>query len=794
MIQYLIEMTVYDPAIPGVKTLYYSTRGYTSLPTDTPANQFYDNRVVQAGNYEQSMFQPGKTSGISQVGFGEVRLANSDGALDHLIDYGSDGRIIVFKIITALGILLLPACSMEQPEFNNSEITVRIKDPQMVFNAPIQPTKYLGNNALPLGIEGADDIKGKPKPLSFGKVFNVTPALVNTSMLIYQVHESTATVPAAYDKGVELLQGADYADQVAMEAVSPQPGEYRVCPTLGCFRLGASPVGQVTADVIEGATSADRTAAQVAKRIAARVISAGDISTADVTALDSANSAEVGIYINAESTVLSALDQVLGSVGAWYGFAADRNLRMQQFTAPVGPPDVTLGPNDFRSLDRIASNDAGRGVPTWRVNLNYAKNYTVQTSDLAGVIAGREWIEAYIPGPPIVNSAVYGNGVVVAVGGFGSTALRSLDFGSTWSGSALPYVDAYYDVVYGKSIFIAKIGGINTNKYAKSVDSGATWTSHNSPFGETQTSDLCFGNDVFVWFPANGTNVGYKSVNGDDWTSFTLPISPSGPASFVATNGIFVAVCTDAVGNLAILTSTDGDVWTESPYPGAAFTTSVWRIDYGTGNFVIAGSSQAEYLMSFNGLDWIRGNLPITLSTGVTLNYAIAEFLITDNAKNVLKSEDGVSWKLYNGTVNNVIASTMCSTPNGLIAFDSNNKVYLKKNAALLPRLSREYSTVSMQDNSIKTVHLLAPEMNVNTCLVDEAAAQAEAARLLTLHKVRRDPLQLDISLKTLPSIQIGKVALVVQDRYGYSAGKLFRVMGAVEDRAADQLLLTLWG
>ncbi len=47
---------------------------------------------------------------------------------------------------------------------------------------------------------------------------------------------------------------------------------------------------------------------------------------------------------------------------------------------------TTLTSLEIIKLDRVASQDEGKGVPTWRTNLNYKKYYTVQDTDLAGAV------------------------------------------------------------------------------------------------------------------------------------------------------------------------------------------------------------------------------------------------------------------------------------------------------------------------------------------------------------------------------------------------------------------------
>ena len=786
--QYLVEMTVYDPSLPGVRTLYYSTLGYTSSPGGTPANQYYAPRVLQPGNYQVDMFRPGRTSGKSQVGFGELRLINGDGLLDPLLDYGFDGRNIVFKKITALGaIVLLASCSMEQPEFTNDEITVRVKDPQMAFDAPVQSTKYAGNNALPFGIEGSADIKGKPKPLTYGTVYNVTPVLVNTSKLIYQVHTSTVSIPAAYDKGVKLAKGSDYADQAAMEAEAPTPGTYRVCPSLGCFRLGASPVGQITADAVEGSTAADRSAAQVARRIALRVISSGEISAADVTALDAANSAEVGIYIAEEGTVMAALDQVLGSVGAWYGFDADRVLRMQQLTAPSGTPEITLTENEYLTLERLASNDAGRGIPVRQVNLNYAKNYTVQTSDIAGSAqTARDyshWEQATLDNSAQWHALAYGNGVFVSVsyGSLQGGVVTSPD-GIYWYFREVPgWCLRGWSIAYGNGMFV--VTSVNSDQILTSPD-GIHWTVRTLPQVNSSSATIAFGAGVFV-IVANDTSTAYTSPDGITWTQRAMPVSADW-LDVVYANGTFVTIANGGIGG----TSTDGGAtWTQRTLPVA---TPWGGVVAGNGIFIATLFDGDTIATSTDGVTWTQR--PIPGKVGTASAYGSGLFMLIGQYACYL-STDGVSWSTRNYPAWTWPDSA--SYGNGsFVTADSvgTSRYMISPGNERVQWIGAAYRTVSTADASVQTAHLLAPELNVDTLLIDPVAAQSEAARLLALHKVRRDTLQVTVTAQTLEYIDPGKVVRIVSPRYGYSSGKLFRVTGVSVDWALGRVTLTLWG
>ena len=118
------------------------------------------------------------------------------------------------------------------------------------------PNFYLGTG----GTEGGDDLKGKPKPLCFGQVFNVPAVPVDTANLIYQVHDGIInSVTAAYDRGVALNKVGGV----------PAAGEYSDDLANGTFTLGGSPTGTVTADV-QG--SADPSYVSVTSDIVKRVV------------------------------------------------------------------------------------------------------------------------------------------------------------------------------------------------------------------------------------------------------------------------------------------------------------------------------------------------------------------------------------------------------------------------------------------------------------------------------------------------------------------------------------------
>jgi hypothetical protein len=388
----LIELTAAIDAAGTVSTFYLSTDQFQTSPTDTPVNTAFVNALIDPGTLGVHAYSDGRTGGGTKLETGEIVIANVDGQFDAWLNYSFDGRAVTIRsgesgaYPSAFPIVLVG--TVESIEADWRKIVIRLRDRQFIFDRPVLTTRYAGNNALPSGVEGtASDLKGKVKPKAYGKVYNVSPALVNTSRLEYEMGVCN-TVGAANDRGIALTPGAAYTSQVDMETTAPAAGGVRSWVAGGYFRLGSSPTGQITLDVTQGANAAARTVAQILKQLALDAgLGAGEISAADVTALDTANSAEVGTWIDSDSTSFqSAMDQIAASAGAWYGFDSANVLRMGLLTAPSGTPVVTLYDYDVRDgIERRPAKD--NGIPVYRATVNHSKIWTTQPSDLAGAVS-----------------------------------------------------------------------------------------------------------------------------------------------------------------------------------------------------------------------------------------------------------------------------------------------------------------------------------------------------------------------------------------------------------------------
>jgi hypothetical protein len=254
------------------------------------------------------------------------------------------------------------------------------------LDKPFSEAKFGGTNALPNGIDGtADDIKDQPKPRLLGRIALMQPVQVNTSKLIYMVNAGAVdAILNVFDAGAYLAKGADYANQAAMEATEPAQGTWRACPSIGCFRLGSVPYGQISVSVTEEWDYLSNTAAGLIQRILTeKGYSASDWVAADFTALNAKNAGSLGIVVQGDETTASLIDRLCQSVGAWWGFDSLNRFRIARFEAPTGSPVATLTDFDVLEIERQPEGQ----LPLWQTTLKADINYVTQDKkSLAGVV------------------------------------------------------------------------------------------------------------------------------------------------------------------------------------------------------------------------------------------------------------------------------------------------------------------------------------------------------------------------------------------------------------------------
>jgi hypothetical protein len=378
---------IIDP-LGTLKTFYVSNGSYATEPSDTPGSVAFTNALDDPGDITRSVYGSTRAGGTGDLDIGALSLKN-DGRFDSWINYGWDGqRILLRRYVKGLPYASMPilysGTTDGPPQVDRKKVTMRLRDLQQVLEVPVCTNPYRGDNALPAGIEGtANDIKGKMKPRLFGTVYQVPADCVNTDVEVYRVNDGAVyDIAAVYDKGSPLTRGSDYATSALLLAAPYTPGYYQTCLAEGLFKLSATPQGVLTADVIEGSTVASRTVAQVTKRLCA-LAGVTLFEETSFTALDTEVPAQVGIHINDNSTVRSAINQVLQSVGAFAIFNNDGAMKVGRLHEPTATPVLTITNSRVKELERITPADGDR--PLWRATTNYCKLYTQHTlATLAG--------------------------------------------------------------------------------------------------------------------------------------------------------------------------------------------------------------------------------------------------------------------------------------------------------------------------------------------------------------------------------------------------------------------------
>lgn len=387
---YLIEVESLSSA-GIVETRYFCTGpGYVSRPADDPGNTVYENRVLNPGVYERHLWQPGQTQGGGVVTTGYIELANLDGGLDEWLDRDFDGRAV--RILrgeqtaarSTFTTYLTGTTESVSLSFERVQINLRDRMAE-VAGIPLTTARFGGTNVLPNGVDGTEELEGKYLPLVLGDDLNVSPPRCNSSKLIYCLSvRGIQTLYAVYEGGLAWTPGTLRASTAALEASAPAADEYDWTVgdalTPAYIRLGTSPVLDITVDVAEGATAADRTIAQIARRILT-AIGIPASQTQRIAAFDTKNRAGIGLYIGTDgATAGAALDAVCESAGAAWTVRRDGTFELLRLEEPNAPPVAAITWDQILGVPTLApTNDTKNGVPAYEIDLSYAHNYTVMT-------------------------------------------------------------------------------------------------------------------------------------------------------------------------------------------------------------------------------------------------------------------------------------------------------------------------------------------------------------------------------------------------------------------------------
>lgn len=374
--------------------IYAATAEFITVAADTPANQPFSGTLDQPITFKRSILG-GDAIGTFLTGSGELTILNPNGFYDFLPQqYALDGRPIEIRYgrLSDQFSSWLRIFNGTASDFSVAEdlVTVELVDNAYKMNVPLQVNTYGGTG----GIEGGGDLAGKRKPRAFGYVLNVEPPLVIPNALLYQVNDGPVqAISAVYVKGSALTLDRDYATSTDLRAATIASGFYATCLAEGMFRINFLLDPPVTADV-EGDSSGTgfvATAAGMVRRIvtlATALSDPDDLYLPSFAAMDIAQPAPLGYWAdhNDTSTVNDVFARLLESIGGWAGFRRDGKLEVAKFTTPASPPVLRIDRSYIRDLKREKLPSGVTPTP-WRWTVGYQRNWTVQTTDVAGSVS-----------------------------------------------------------------------------------------------------------------------------------------------------------------------------------------------------------------------------------------------------------------------------------------------------------------------------------------------------------------------------------------------------------------------
>lgn len=390
------DLPAADATPAGLVTLRWSTHGYTTAPSDTPANTHYDGRLVGDVQFEQAITIGRGFVGRAALGFGELALWDADGDLASLLDaYAIDGRALRIKVADASGARIgaWPASASLATVFNGSAagwrrdsdtVRVRLRDVVSRLDVPAQVELYGGTG----GLDGPDQLRGLPKPQTWGQAFNVAPVYLGVVDLgfgllaTFQVHyRAIDDVTAVRERGAEITRVAS----------TPGIGQFVVLPASGVFQLGFTPAGTITADVRGDASPWYAfTPGKLALRIGVDLcgLLESDFDLAALDDFDAASAGTVGVHVSSSERA-RAIDVVEALVGGAGGFITQTRaglLRVGMLAAPDLLAHASLDVADIRAIEPSDLPDSINPPPK-RAEVGFARNYA-PSDDLAGAVSG----------------------------------------------------------------------------------------------------------------------------------------------------------------------------------------------------------------------------------------------------------------------------------------------------------------------------------------------------------------------------------------------------------------------
>lgn len=377
-----------------------SDAGYFSDHDDSPADTGYAARLDNALNWRRTLVNGGLLWGRSATRAASITVNNYNQHVARGIDNSVfDGRTVTVRFgrpgwahrnfaTVFKGVYRRASSDFEITTIEASGISYRLE-------IPVQADTYAGTG----GAEGGDDLKDKPKPLSFGGQHRrVSPVLVKASGPIYHLtsNSGAASIDGVWDKGAAITldtgigSSGAFATFAALDSASPASGKYGYVLDDGgnaYIKLGSLPEGgEITVDFTT--SSSVTRPGSVMKQIITEQggLTESNLETGSFAGLDSEIPHDIQLWIgpgDGNRAVARFLDDIVKGLVAWWADDRYAKIKVGYLKRPGVSYGVEITDADIIGYRRRAlPGDLEPAVKIARVG--YARNYTPQTGDLAG--------------------------------------------------------------------------------------------------------------------------------------------------------------------------------------------------------------------------------------------------------------------------------------------------------------------------------------------------------------------------------------------------------------------------
>lgn len=419
----LAVLTRYNVLSTLEESVYLSNKGLITTNADAVFLPVISTRGLQ---FNESLSING---GIS-ASYGDLEIINADGSYDSWLDstqyiwvnrsiklyYGDASWVLDTKNNIATEFQLIFDGLIEDIDSKNRDsINIKVRDKMERLNYPVTEAKFPDNYGV---WSAASANTNATLGIVFGEVHNITPLQIDPSTLEYLVSSvAIKEILEIRDNGVPVhstittpgITGAEVAANVTLGGTS-----YKLFrPLVGSSTVSVQGVNE-TIDLNTGATVPTTFSPYIASLVAyivsktghatLRLNSTTEIDLPNFNTFNTANQKPVGIYINDNTSVISACQSLASSLGAQIYFNREGKLRIIQLGVYTNDPLIYITDSDIIHHSLQIS---GKTEVQAAVSINYCKNWTVQSGLETGIpqehkdMFAKDWLLYTVDNPAV---------------------------------------------------------------------------------------------------------------------------------------------------------------------------------------------------------------------------------------------------------------------------------------------------------------------------------------------------------------------------------------------------------